>query len=146
MGKSSPITCKIPWALRKRIEADCMELGITMSEWQRRAAEEKLARTGLTEQLTEFEERLGPVLIRVGDSQQIMLAYLEQLIKTFLLRVPSPGAAETAKGDAEAAAAAEKAAKAAAVPAWRMLVKTVQRQFGDEVSLNGNGTQEREEL
>ena len=133
MGKSSPITCKIPWSLRKRIEADCAELGITMSEWQRRAAEEKLARTGLTEQLTEFEERLSPVLIRVGDSQQIMLAYLEQLIKTFLLRVPAPVDSEVAK--------------AAAVPAWRMLVKTVQKQFGNEqVSLNGNGTQEREEL
>src|SRR3982750_1400215 len=133
MGKSSPITCKIPWSLRERIEADSAELGITMSEWQRRAAEEKLARTGLTEQLTEFEERLGPVLIRVGDSQQIMLAYLEQLIKTVLLRVPAPGDAE--------------AAKAAAVPAWAKLVKTVQKQFGDEqVSLNGNGTHEREEL
>src|SRR4051812_36262632 len=133
MGRSSPITCKIPWSLRKRIETDCTELGITMSEWQRRAAEEKLARTGLTEQLTEFEERLGPVLIRVGDSQQIMLAYLEQLIKTFLLRVPAPVDSEVAK--------------AAAVPAWAKLVKTVQKQFGDEqVSLNGNGTHEREEL
>lgn len=133
MGRSSPITCKIPWSLRKRIEADAAELGITMSEWQRRAAEEKLARTGLTEQLTEFEERLAPPLIRVGDSQQIMLAYLEQLIKTALTRLPVPEDAE--------------AAKTAAKLAWAKLVKTVQKQFGDEqVSLNGNGTQEREEL
>lgn len=133
MAKSSPITCKVPWPLLKRIQADASEHGITVSEWQRRAAEEKLQRVDLSEQLADFEERLAPAMIRVGDATQIILAYLEQLIKTVLTRVPMPMDAE--------------AAKAAAKPAWSKLVETVRRQFGDEQAalLNGNGTHDERE-